>query len=264
MLSHFTRDVPFQTIQLFWYPHLAKPPNVQGYDFLTLDHLDFTWQISVNGVIVETGKLEGQRARGGHTLERWNCRHRSLQISSNHIRAWPLLTTVVFMFMQQYFCEFFRTCLQQSSWSTGINVQAHCAQTVQVPTKPSSSLQAFWQHDSFSPMTHDSYQTSDDSPHLYSHSSPRCQRVNATCSFPLVCASCSQRDRQEMNHVKEAMLTSSDCPSAPICWLHFHSPIYTADKYKCMSVTVILHFSDAFLYYIDDIACYPKKITPKP
>lgn len=50
------------------------------YDFLTLDHLDFVWQISVNGMIVETGKLEG------------------------------------------------------------INAQAHCAQTVQVPTK-SSSLQ---------------------------------------------------------------------------------------------------------------------------
>jgi hypothetical protein len=61
-------DVPFQTIQLFWYPHVAKPPNVvlsvksvQGYDFLTLDHLDFVWQISVNGMIVETGKLEGER-----------------------------------------------------------------------------------------------------------------------------------------------------------------------------------------------------------
>lgn len=74
---------------------------------------------------------------------------------SNHVHSWPALDCFVFMFIQQiellYFCEFFRTCLQQSSWSTGINAQAHCAQTVQVPTKLSSSLQAFGQHGNLSP-----------------------------------------------------------------------------------------------------------------
>ena len=46
--------------QLF---HAGTPPA--GYDFLTLDHLDFAWHISVNGVIVETGKLEGDYDLGG-------------------------------------------------------------------------------------------------------------------------------------------------------------------------------------------------------
>ena len=92
MLSHFTRDVPFQTIQLFWYPHLAKPPNVQGYDFLTLDHLDFTWQISVNGVIVETGKLEGQRARGGGS--HFGTVKLPTPFPSNIFKSYPRLTAL--------------------------------------------------------------------------------------------------------------------------------------------------------------------------
>ena len=38
---------------------IRQPCVSGGYDFLSLDHLDFRWQIAVNGVIVETGKLEG-------------------------------------------------------------------------------------------------------------------------------------------------------------------------------------------------------------
>lgn len=40
--------------KVIWQPCVSG-----GYDFLSLDHLDFRWQIAVNGVIVETGKLEG-------------------------------------------------------------------------------------------------------------------------------------------------------------------------------------------------------------
>ena len=125
--------------------------------------------------------------------------------------------------------------LQRSSWSAGINVQAHCAQTVQVPTQPSNSLQAFWQHGSvleyrpwpISVMTVLQVEWAN---------VPRCQRVNATCSLPLVCASCLQRDRQEIMWNKPrwhvTMFRLEKCQ--PISY-HFHSRI----SYSCMCYKVI-------------------------
>lgn len=39
--------------------YLVRACKSPGYDFLSLDHLDFAWEITVNGLVVETGKLEG-------------------------------------------------------------------------------------------------------------------------------------------------------------------------------------------------------------
>eukprot|EP00913_Durusdinium_trenchii_P019465 g18299.t1 len=40
------------------------------YDFLSLDHLDFFWQITLNGSVVESGQLQGiqAEAHGSHTI----------------------------------------------------------------------------------------------------------------------------------------------------------------------------------------------------
>ena len=35
-----------------------------GYDFLSLDHLDFFWQITLNGSVVESGQLQGSWSSG--------------------------------------------------------------------------------------------------------------------------------------------------------------------------------------------------------
>ena len=50
------RNGTHQTMPLA-YP--ASFPSCRGYDFLSLEHLDFSWQISVNGMTIESGKLPG-------------------------------------------------------------------------------------------------------------------------------------------------------------------------------------------------------------
>ena len=44
--------------------HSLVTSTCAGYDFLSLDHLDFFWQITLNGSVVESGQLQGSWSSG--------------------------------------------------------------------------------------------------------------------------------------------------------------------------------------------------------
>ena len=80
----------------------------QGYDFLALDHLDFAWQISVNGLVVEKGTLEGDGSTDHRYQFYWYLSHGShgFMLMAQLI---TMASCLIILKMFEQSCESFRS-----------------------------------------------------------------------------------------------------------------------------------------------------------